>query len=32
MKSREIADRLDVPVGEVELILSLRGMAGANSN
>jgi hypothetical protein len=32
VKSRDIADRLDIPVGEVELILSLRGMAGANSN
>ena len=32
MKSRDIADRLDIPVGEVELVLSLRGMSGANSN
>lgn len=32
MSSREIADRLDIPVGEVELIQSLRGMAGANIN
>ena len=32
MKSREIADNLDIPVGEVELILSLRGMASSSSN
>ena len=32
MKSREIADNLDIPVGEVELILNLRGVSGANSN
>ena len=32
MKSREIADNLDIPVGEVELILNLRGMSGSSSN
>jgi DNA-binding NarL/FixJ family response regulator len=32
MKSREIADRLDIPVGEVDLILNLRGIKSPVSN
>jgi DNA-binding NarL/FixJ family response regulator len=32
MKSREIADRLDIPVGEVDLILNLRGIKSTVSN
>jgi DNA-directed RNA polymerase specialized sigma24 family protein len=32
MDSREIADILDIPVGEVELLLSLKGIGTPNHN